>query len=49
MTTVTQRLNEVLSTLPASGVELIAVSKFHPVEAIQEAYDAGHRFFGAII
>lgn len=46
MTTVTQRLNEVLSTLPASGVELIAVSKFHPVEAIQEAYDAGHRSFG---
>ena len=28
------------------GVELVAVSKFHPVEAIKEAYDAGQRRFG---
>lgn len=28
------------------GVRLVAVSKFHPVEAIQEAYDAGQRVFG---
>lgn len=33
------------STLPA-GVELVAVSKFHPVEALREAYDAGQRIFG---
>lgn len=33
------------STLPA-GVTLIAVSKFHPAEAIEEAYAAGHRVFG---
>lgn len=31
--------------LPA-GVKLLAVSKFHPVEAIQEAYEAGQRAFG---
>lgn len=28
-----------------SGVELVAVSKFHPVESIREAYDAGQRIF----
>ncbi|MBO5984007.1 MAG: YggS family pyridoxal phosphate-dependent enzyme [Rikenellaceae bacterium] len=29
-----------------SGVSLLAVSKFHPAEAIMEAYDAGQRAFG---
>ena len=29
-----------------SGTRLVAVSKFHPVEELQEAYDAGQRFFG---
>ena len=38
-------LNEVLATLP-SHVQLVAVSKFHPIEALQEAYDAGQRIFG---
>ena len=33
------------SELP-EGVKLLAVSKFHPVEAVQEAYDAGQRAFG---
>lgn len=33
------------STLPP-GVELVAVSKFHPAEAIAEAYAAGQRLFG---
>lgn len=33
------------SEIPA-GVRLVAVSKFHPVEALQEAYDAGQRLFG---
>ena len=28
------------------GVKLLAVSKFHPVEAIEEAYEAGQRAFG---
>lgn len=44
-TTIADRLNEIRSTL-ADGVELVAVSKFHPAEALQEAYDAGQRFFG---
>ena len=35
------RLN---SELPAT-VRLVAVSKFHPFEAIQEAYEAGQRIF----
>lgn len=37
-----KRLHE---ELPA-GVELVAVSKFHPAEAIAEAYQAGQRLFG---
>ena len=31
--------------LPA-GVKLVAVSKFHPLEALMAAYDAGQRIFG---
>lgn len=45
MSTVKQRLNNILATLP-EGVSLVAVSKFHPAERIQEAYDAGQRIFG---
>lgn len=40
-----ERLNNILSKLP-EGVTLVAVSKFHPVERLQEAYDAGQRVFG---
>lgn len=32
------------SLLP--GVNLVAVSKYHPVEALRQAYDAGQRIFG---
>lgn len=38
-------LKEVLSELPVN-VRLVAVSKFHPQEAIMEAYQAGQRIFG---
>lgn len=38
-------LGNIRSTLP-TGVELVAVSKFHPSDAIREAYDAGQRIFG---
>lgn len=31
---------------PLAAVELMAVSKTFPAEAVQEAYDAGHRLFG---
>jgi pyridoxal phosphate enzyme (YggS family) len=33
------------SELP-SEVKLVAVSKFHPIEAVLEAYEAGQRLFG---
>ena len=39
-----EHLQSIYKKLP-SGVTLVAVSKFHPVSAIQEAYDAGQRVF----
>lgn len=45
MPSVTSRLLDIRSRIP-QGVTLVAVSKFHPVEAIREAYDAGQRDFG---
>lgn len=39
------QITELQTTLP-SGVTLVAVSKFHPIEALREAYDAGQRIFG---
>ena len=42
---IAENLQAVRSTLP-EGVQLVAVSKFHPVEALREAYDAGQRVFG---
>ena len=33
------------ASLP-QGVTLVAVSKFHPVEALKESYEAGQRIFG---
>lgn len=40
-----ERLHKILATLP-DGVKLVAVSKFHPAEAVEEAYNAGQRIFG---
>ena len=45
MSGISTALGEIRSTLP-QGVELVAVSKFHPADAIREAYDAGQRIFG---
>lgn len=42
---IAENLKQVLSELPG-GVRLVAVSKFHPNEAIEEAYRAGQRVFG---
>ena len=39
-----ERISELVSNLP-SGVQLVAVSKFHPLEAVLEAYGAGQRIF----
>lgn len=38
-------IQRIKSTLPAH-VNLVAVSKFNPIEAITEAYNAGQRLFG---
>ena len=42
---VSERIKDIRTTLP-QGVTLVCVSKFQPVEAIQEAYEAGERHFG---
>ena len=39
------KIEHLRASLP-SGVSLLAVSKFHPAEAILEAYEAGQRRFG---
>lgn len=40
-----QNLAGIKSSLP-QGVEMVAVSKFHPVSELMEAYEAGQRIFG---
>lgn len=45
MASIKENLEKVTAMLP-DGVRLVAVSKFHPVEELQEAYDAGQRLFG---
>ena len=42
---VSERIRDIRTTLP-QGVTLVCVSKFQPVEVIQEAYEAGERHFG---
>src|SRR4051812_4144809 len=55
MNTVAQRLDVVREKIAAAAaragrdadaVELVAVTKTHPPEAVQEALDAGHALFG---
>ncbi|MDR3262195.1 MAG: YggS family pyridoxal phosphate-dependent enzyme [Tannerella sp.] len=45
MSVIAGNIAGIKSALP-DGVTLLAVSKFHPVEVVQEAYDAGQRVFG---
>lgn len=45
MTLIAENIRRIKAQLP-EGVELCAVSKFHPAESIREAYDAGQRLFG---
>ena len=42
---IAEEIKQITANLP-KDVRLIAVSKFHPVEAMMEAYDAGQRLFG---
>ena len=43
--TITQNIQSIRAHIPAQ-VTLVCVSKFQPVEAIREAYEAGERHFG---
>ncbi len=45
MASIKENLEKVTAQLP-NGVRLVAVSKFHPVEELAEAYEAGQRLFG---
>ena len=42
---IAERIHALTSQLP-QGVRLVAISQFHPAEAIAEAYAAGQRLFG---
>lgn len=45
MNTIAQNISMIRQQIP-SGVTLLCVSKFHSIEAIREAYNAGERDFG---
>ena len=45
MTEIQQHIAAIRTTIP-EGVTLVCVSKFHPAEAIMEAYQCGERDFG---
>lgn len=45
MSRIGDNIVRITAQLP-EGVALVAVSKFHPAEAIAEAYEAGQRIFG---
>lgn len=45
MSDISEKIHELHASVP-EGVAIVAVSKFHPVEALREAYDAGQRIFG---
>lgn len=42
---IAENIRSLHARLP-EGVGLVAVSKFHPAEAVRQAYDAGQRMFG---
>ena len=45
MTEIGRNIERLRSEMP-QGVKIVAVSKFHPVERLMQAYDAGQRAFG---
>ena len=45
MVNIAEQIKHVRASIP-DHVTLVCVSKFHPVEAIRKAYDAGERHFG---
>lgn len=42
---IAEQISRLHQELP-EGVSLLAISKYHPIEALQEAYDVGQRMFG---
>ena len=45
MSRIQDKIQEINAALP-QGARLVAVSKYHPADSIQQAYDAGQRVFG---
>lgn len=45
MSEIAKKLTDIRSTLK-EGVELVAVSKYHPIDSVREAYEQGQRVFG---
>lgn len=45
MTNIADNIRRIEQQLP-QGVRLVAVSKYHPVEMLRQAYEAGQRVFG---
>lgn len=45
MNTISDKIHHLRASIP-EGVQIVAVSKFHPIEALREAYEAGQRIFG---
>lgn len=46
MASIALNLDRLRKELDGTNVKLVAVSKYHPVEMLREAYDAGQRIFG---
>lgn len=46
MDSIADKIRHYHQILDPAGVELVAVSKFHPADAISRAYHAGQRIFG---
>ncbi|MDE7153588.1 MAG: YggS family pyridoxal phosphate-dependent enzyme [Muribaculaceae bacterium] len=46
MSRIADKIRHYHELLEPQGVQLVAVSKFHPAEAVSEAYAAGQRIFG---
>ena len=46
MTPIQNSLSNILAELEGTGASLVAVSKYHPIESVMEAYECGQRVFG---
>lgn len=43
---IAENITSLRARLDGTGAQLVAVSKYHPVPALRQAYDAGQRIFG---